>query len=89
MSFHASSSLVLQLPASFADRQARDTAPAPVPMYTPMWFASKVLATTANDWWEDGVPPVRGRRQRATNAMAQAAAGVARRLHVGRAATPS
>jgi len=85
MSFDASSSLSLHLRAGFTERNARTFAPV-VPMYTPQWYAAKVLATTAESWWEGGVPPVRGRRQRAANAVAHAAAGVARRLHVGRSA---
>jgi len=89
MNFNASSSLSLHLPAGFTERSGRTSTPV-VPMYTPQWYAAKVLATTANSWWEGGVPPVRGRRQRAANAVANAAAGVARRLHVGRSAgTPA
>lgn len=51
-----------------------------VPMYTPRWYAQRVLNTTAQDWWTDGVPPARGRRQRARQAVAGIAAGMVRRL---------
>ncbi|WP_295852677.1 hypothetical protein [uncultured Xylophilus sp.] len=62
------------------------SAPAVVPMYTPLWYATRVLRTTANDWWEGGVPPSRSRHQRATHAVASMAAHFARRLHAARPA---
>lgn len=49
-------------------------------MYTPLWYAARVLRTTAADWWEGGMPPARGRRQRASAAVAQVAARVARHI---------
>ena len=58
-----------------------------VPMYTPLWYATKVMSTTAHSWWEGGVPPARKRGRRAADAVAQAAVGVARRLHVVRSHT--
>ena len=53
-------------------------------MFTPAWYAVRVMALTANNWWENGEPPMRGRHLRAANAVAQAAAGIARRLHRAR-----
>lgn len=82
MSFDASSAFSLPFALHHAHRAER-TAETVVPMYTPLWYATKVMATTANSWWEGGVPPARG-RQRAAHAVAQAAVGVARRLHVVR-----
>jgi hypothetical protein len=55
-----------------------------IPMYTPRWYALRVLDTTAHDWWKDGLPPVKGRRQRARQAMAGLAAGVVRRVQAQR-----
>jgi hypothetical protein len=83
MSFDASSALSLSFTRNTAGRAERVSEPV-VPMYTPMWYATKVMATTANSWWEGGVPPARRRGQRAANAVANAAVGVARRLHVVR-----
>ncbi len=86
---HSFSPSVLLLPfdrhgvtdESSADKQSS------IPMYTPRWYALRVLDTTAHDWWTDGVPPVRGRRQRARQAVAGIAAGVVRRMQpqLGRA----
>jgi len=56
-----------------------------VGMYTPLWYAARVLHTTGADWWEGGVPPARGRRQRASAAVAQAAARVVRHMKPVRA----
>ena len=83
MSFDASSAFSLSFARSDSSRAERATE-AVVPMYTPMWYATKVMATTANSWWEGGVPPARRRGQRAADAVAHAAVGVARRLHVVR-----
>ncbi|MCZ2498661.1 hypothetical protein GN316_18005 [Xylophilus sp. Kf1] len=83
MSFDASNALSLPFGRGVANRAERQ-ADAVVPMYTPMWYATKVMATTANSWWEGGVPPSRRRGQRAADAVVHAAAGVARRLHVVR-----
>lgn len=83
MSFDASSAFSLSFARSTASRTERANE-AVVPMYTPMWYATKVMSTTANSWWEGGVPPARRRGQRAANAVAHAAVGVARRLHVVR-----
>ncbi|WPB56990.1 hypothetical protein [Xylophilus sp. GOD-11R] len=82
MNLTSAHSFALQLHGPF-ERQERIVAPS-APMYTPLWYASKVMATTANSWWEGGVPPASRRGQRAKDAVAHAAAGVARRLHVGR-----
>lgn len=83
MNFDASSTLSLSFARNTASRDERAT-DGVVPMYTPMWYATKVMATTANSWWEGGVPPARRRGQRAASAVAHAAVGVARRLHVVR-----
>ncbi|QHI98884.1 hypothetical protein GT347_13320 [Xylophilus rhododendri] len=79
MNFFPSTAFPLARTAAF-ERSAAQV----VPMYTPLWYATKVMATSANSWWEGGVPPARKRRQRAADAMAHAAAGMARRLHVVR-----
>ena len=47
--------------------------PGVVPAYTPLWYAARVLKVSANSWWEDGVPPARRRRQRAAQAITNAA----------------
>lgn len=83
MSFDAGSAFSLSFIRNTAERAERASEQV-VPMYTPMWYATKVMATTANSWWEGGVPPARRRGQRAASAVANAAAGVARRLHVVR-----
>lgn len=84
MSFDASNAFSLSFALNTASRAER-SAEAVVPMYTPLWYATKVMATTANSWWEGGAPPARRRGQRAADAVAHAAVGVARRLHVVRA----
>jgi len=73
-------SQTLSLGFTLRSNSVDSAAPAVVPMYTPLWYATKVMATTANSWWEDGVPPTRRRGQRAADAVVSAAAGVARRL---------
>jgi len=86
MSLNASS---LSLGFSLRDTAAERASAAVVPMYTPLWYATKVMSTTANSWWEGGVPPTRRRGARAADAVANAAAGVARRLHAVRHPQPS
>ncbi|MES2184381.1 MAG: hypothetical protein V4505_07535 [Pseudomonadota bacterium] len=65
----------------FGPRQpAANRLPGVVPAYTPLWYAARVLKVSAGNWWEDGVPPARRRRQRAAQAItsaAQAATGAA------------
>lgn len=82
MNLTSAHAFALQLHGPF-ERHER-VAAQPAPMYTPLWYAGKVMATTAHSWWEGGVPPARRRGHRAKEAVAHAAAGVARRLHVGR-----
>ena len=69
-----------------------------VPANTPMWHATKVMSTSANSWWEGGVPPSRGSSENngnngnsrlVANAVANAASGVARRLKAVRSAALS
>ena len=68
---------VLRLPFSAAaGRDARSV----VGMHTPLWHAARVLNTTANSWWEGGVPPARKRTERASDAVAQMASSVVRHL---------
>lgn len=78
--------LTLALPRQAA--VARAATAATVVPYTPLWYAARVLRTSAAEWWEGGVPPARGRRQRAARALScavqvasQAASGMAHRLH--------
>jgi hypothetical protein len=80
MNLQASNPFSLQLRSTFAERQPA----AVVPMYTPLWYATRVMSVTANSWWDGGVPPARRRGQRAADAVAHAAVGVARRLHAVR-----
>ena len=72
-----SASNVIRLPLASA---AVRSAPAVVGMYTPLWYAAKVLNTTANGWWDGGIPPARKPRERATDAVAQVAASVVRHM---------
>ncbi|MCS4511575.1 hypothetical protein [Xylophilus ampelinus] len=51
-----------------------------VGMYTPLWYAAKVLNTTAHSWWSEGIPPARKRSERATDAVVQVASSVVRHL---------
>lgn len=83
MNLGSAQSFSLHLHSPFGERAEKAAAPL-VPMYTPLWFATKVMSTTANSWWEGGVAPAGRRGRRAANAVAHAAVGVARRLHVVR-----
>ena len=60
-----------------------------VPAYTPMWYATRVMSTSANHWWDGGVPPARKSGRSAANAVVNAAAGVARRLNAVRSSALS
>jgi hypothetical protein len=51
-----------------------------VPAYTPMWYATKVMSTSANNWWDGGVPPARRGARGAANEVAGTPSRVARRL---------
>ncbi len=54
----------LTAPAQRAPSAAEMFPAIPDSVRTPLWYASRVLQVTALDWWEDGVPPSRGRRAR-------------------------
>lgn len=73
---------VLRLPLASA---AVCSTPAVVGVYTPLWYAARVLNITANSWWDGGVPPARKPRERATDAVAQVAASVVRHMKPPRA----
>jgi hypothetical protein len=55
-----------------------------VPVYTPMWYATKVMSTSANNWWDGGVPPARQSGRGAASEVAGTAPGVVRRLREAR-----